>query len=408
MSSEKRILYICHDGDLYGSQHSLNLIVSHLNRSENNGPYRIYVSIARPGPFYDLLKQSGTVKLLRHKRTQWFKHDRRSIAQRAGDVPALIIGSVPRALNLANLIKKHRIDLVHTNSVVSLEGALAAKITGVPHVWHIRELFVEDNPKLIPVLGKQTTCRIIDRLSDKVVCISKAVRDQFGNPAIKNPHKYPVIHNALDLSEETAGTADITHESLPPKNRSFRLGFIGRMSAGKRFGDVLDALAILTRTDPGITSQIEVVAAGSFVDETQEKLIEKKLAQLAGEPPVHMLGQVRNLDALYATLDLLAVPSLNEPFGRVVIEAMAKGVPCVAAAAGGIPEILTDGRTGLLFPPKDTQALAGRIAECVRQPEKLAAIRTQALREVGVRFNIEAQVRQLDQLYRELLGNPSS
>ena len=136
----------------------------------------------------------------------------------------------------------------------------------------------------------------------------------------------------------------------------------------------------------------------------EEALIREKLARLGSDPPVHMLGHLQNLDALYQTLDLLAVPSLNEPFGRVVIESMAKGVPCVAAEAGGIPEIITDGSTGLLFPPTDTAALAERIAECVRDPGRLNTLRAHALREVRDRFNIEAQIRRLDALYQELLA----
>jgi L-malate glycosyltransferase len=170
-----RILYICHSGELYGSQESLRLLLAHL-------PPTIapVVSVARQGPLQERLQAlPNIVAITTHQRLQWVKHDARNVLQRIGDVLSLLGGAVPRVNRLVHLIKQHHIQLVHTNSLVSLEGALAAWVCGVPHVWHIRELFMLPNPKLHMVLGRWLTKRLVLALSKRVVCISDAVAGQF-------------------------------------------------------------------------------------------------------------------------------------------------------------------------------------------------------------------------------------
>lgn len=402
----QRILFICHDGDLYGSQRSLSLIVANLPAES----YQCFVSIARPGPLRQLLDSYPNTVVLAHKRLQWVKHDARNWLQRIGDCLGLVVSVFPRVWYLFNTIRREKINLVHTNVTVSLEGALAAALAGVPHIWHIRELFMEKSPKFHMVLGRAFSRWVIDRFSDQVICISKAVRDQFGHYLAEDPDKYWLIYNALPL------------ENLPPlhrwndsqriimralalnalglsENPCFRIGYIGRLSAGKGFHELLEAFALLRKGN----YDVELLVAGSFVDEPYENRIRAIIERENLAESVHFLGYQQDLNPVYEALDLLVVPSVNEPFGRVVIEAMANGVPCVGANAGGIPEIIDNHDTGWLYPPGDVYALSGIIGELTGTFWKLETIRQNARRMVCERFNIETQIRTLQACYQSVM-----
>lgn len=396
MTDSIRILYLCHDGDLYGSQQSLTLLLKYLPQEE----FQPFVSIARPGPLVERLEAMGHVTVLSHKRLQWFKHDRRNLWQQWGDVAGLLLGSIPKAMKIYRHIRQHDIQVVHTNSVVSLEGALAAKIAGIPHIWHIRELFMEDTPKLVPTFGRAFTRGVIHHLSSRVMCISQAVRNQFGPYLKQAPEQYQLLYNALDPEAADAPKIEVTEPELPRKTARYRIGYIGRLSEGKRFHDLLEAF--IAMVNEGNVSA-DLVVAGNFVDAPYEQKIQGLIEDSGMKAHIHLLGYRQDLAALYTSMDVLVVPSLNEPFGRVVIEAMMAGVPCIGADSGGIPEIITHQETGLLYPPTDTQALKQLLRTALEQPELRNALLKNAGRMVGTRFTIEAQMNALIESYHAIL-----
>jgi L-malate glycosyltransferase len=407
MDVPTRILFICHDGDLYGSQQSLNLIVRNLPQET----YRCCVSIARPGPLQRIMQDYPNTRVLSHKRLQWVKHDYRTGLQRIGDAFNLLFAAVPRTIQLFNTIRREKINVVHTNSSVSLEGALAAAMAGVPHIWHIRELFMEESPKFHPILGRRFMRWVIDRFSDQVICISSVVQDQFGECVELDPDKYLLVHNAMELPPQPAffaindpQRAIMRSLSLKvlglPDIKAFRIGYIGRLSEGKGFHDLLEAFAILRRRN----IYAELLVAGNFVDAAYRARIEAAVQEDCLAHTVRFFGYQEDLKPLYETLDVLVVPSKNEPFGRVVIEAAAHGVPCIATNSGGIPEIIDSGDTGLLYEPGDVYALAGLLEELMSAFWKLETIRQNALRMVYERFNIETQIRILSECYQSVIA----
>jgi glycosyltransferase involved in cell wall biosynthesis len=147
-----------------------------------------------------------------------------------------------------------------------------------------------------------------------------------------------------------------------------------------------------------------LLVAGNFVDEPYRERIEAAMAEECLRHTVRFFGYQEDLRPLYDVLDVLVVPSLNEPFGRVIIEAAAHGVPCIASNSGGIPEIIESGETGLLYPPGDVYALAGLMEELMTAFWKLETLRQNALRMVYERFNIEMQIRTLSECYQLILA----
>ena len=133
--------------------------------------------------------------------------------------------------------------------------------------------------------------------------------------------------------------------------------------------------------------------------ESLEQLV--RTEQLDGQ--VHWLGYRGSMERVMASFDVLVCPSVNEPFGRVIIEAMACGVPVVAARSGGIPEIITHGEDGLLFPPHDEVALADCLRQLLTDTVLRRTIAEQARITVERRFSLKTLAGAMERVYERVL-----
>lgn len=388
---KKRILYVCHDGDLFGSQQSLAQVIEHLPDN-----VEAFLTLAKAGPLEERLAGKATIG--HHKRVGWFKHSPRNVFQWLGDVMSLFVTAWPRAQTLATYMRQEHIDVVHTNSVVSLEGALAACLAGVPHVWHVRELFAERNPKLNATLGIALTARVIAALSQKIVCISQAVAQPF---MLWAQDKVTIVYNAVPNIEKPC-----INESFRPMSRSntnsLSLGFVGRITPNKRLQDVIDALALLKKQ--GIEQELSAFPVlhvfGKFVDADFERAVWQRIEDAGLVKQIVFHGFEANVGKIYDTFDIFVMPSLNEAFGRVVIEAMSAGKLCIGTDSGGVPEILTHGKTGFLVPSCDAEALAACLKQVLSLPECDAVQMIQTAKEdVNNRFGMSAQMASLMAVY---------
>ncbi|MBZ0304773.1 MAG: glycosyltransferase, partial [Anaerolineae bacterium] len=118
---------------------------------------------------------------------------------------------------------------------------------------------------------------------------------------------------------------------------------------------------------------------------------------------VHFLGQRLDIPDILQASDIFILPSEMEALPTVLIEAGAVGLPCIASDVGGIPEIIQDGKTGLLVPPHDATALANALRKLIQQPEKMRQMGQQALETVREQFDLLHQVRATMNLYERLI-----
>jgi glycosyltransferase involved in cell wall biosynthesis len=121
------------------------------------------------------------------------------------------------------------------------------------------------------------------------------------------------------------------------------------------------------------------------------------------ETRVHFLGWRQDVPDILAQADLFVLPSLGEHFGRVLIEAMAMGKAVVATDAGGVPEIVIHGETGLLVPPGDPRAFAGATLNLLEDPRRAALLGIAGRRRAESTFGLPAHVEAVERLYAELL-----
>lgn len=276
--------------------------------------------------------------------------------------PMVLLGRMLHLLR-SNIQALHRLrlirpDVLHANGLQSLlQVFLPALLLRIPLVWHIRDL---SHPRWI--------VRLCGMLARKILVPSKAAAEKYGWLGDKvclvaNPI-FPAVPAQHRSTLDSAAVDNEAIRTLLDRNSGiFKIGLVGQIIPRKGHDLLLDAL-------PGILDQVPqarvfFIGADLFKPDSRfEVSLQERLQASPGlRERVHFTGYLRNVEEVYGALDLLAIPSREETFGRVAIEAMAAGCLVVAARTGGLTEIIQSGRNGLLFDPENPSALAESIVE---------------------------------------------
>ncbi len=196
-------------------------------------------------------------------------------------------------------------------------------------------------------------------------------------------------------------TRRLGRRMFPLKNGSLQVGFIGRLDRQKGCDEFIRAAAIVRKSIRGA----HFVLAG---EETRgEPGYAEQLRNLRDslglQRHVQFLPFTREVPAFLASLDILAMPSYAETFGYVAVEAMAMGVPVVATNAGGLPEIVLDGETGFLVPPRDHDALARQITNLLKNSALRKSMGKKGRQRVMERFEFRKNVKALEELFQRMV-----
>ena len=256
-------------------------------------------------------------------------------------------------LRLALLVRRLDAGVVHTNSLHSWYAWAAAWLTRRPHVWHAREIVFQSGAAL------RVERYLTRRFAERVIAVSAAVAAQL------DPENVVVILDDADPDRFGPGRAGSFRAAAGIDDDALLVGSVARIDTWKGFDTLLDAIPEVAAARAGV----QLVIAGSEVP--GKEAYAAGLADRAGQlPGVHWLGRRDDIPDLMADLDLFVQVSREpEPFGLVVVEALASGVPVVAGAAGGPLEVLgpeaTRGpvREGRLVRPGDPGELATVILE---------------------------------------------
>jgi glycosyltransferase involved in cell wall biosynthesis len=286
---------------------------------------------------------------------------------------------------LGRLIRRRRVALVHSNTSVVLSGGAAAAAARVPHVWHVRELYSR-YAALWPAY------RRVLRTAAALPCVSWSVAGQFG----ADPRARVVYDGlAVDARRAPRGPARV---ALGLPGDAPVIAVLGRISDWKGQDLLVSALATEALRDRGA---IGVIAGEPWpgAEARRERMLE--LARRLGvEDRLALVGFREDVDTVYGAADVIAVPSTApDPLPNTALEAAAAGCAVVAAAHGGLPEIIRDGATGRLFAPGDAAGLARVIGELLDDEEERERLGEAAAADVRARFDPARLIAETQSLY---------
>lgn len=290
---------------------------------------------------------------------------------------------------LARLVRRRDVVLVHTNTSVTLGGAAASRITRIPHVWHLREIYA----------GFERFWPAYRRLlltADALPCVSEATRAQLRGAGF-------VLHDGLAVAPRRAEPA-AARAALDLPVDAFVCAILGRVSSWKGQGVLIRALAEQALAGAGET--VALIAGEPWHGEERRIDDLRALASSLGiARRVRLVGFRPDVANLYGCADVVVVASTQpDPLPNAALEAAAAGCCVVASDHGGLPEILRDGVSGRLVAPADPVALAAVLAQLRDDRPQRERLGAAAATDVRARFSPERLLDRTQALYDSLLA----
>jgi glycosyltransferase involved in cell wall biosynthesis len=282
-------------------------------------------------------------------------------------------------------------------TAVILSSGLAAKMARIPHIWHVRESFGEFGPLW------RFYQRYMVWLSTKIICVSTPIAGQFEQ---KNLEKIHVIHNGFPVDEFPAIKPDRVDQfrvRYGVSEARYLIGVVGRIKFQRKGQEVFVKAAHLLRDK---FPDARFLCIGSPFPGNESHLVQllSLIRELGLDGYVLYTGDVEDIKAAIIALDILVLPSVQpEPFGGVVIEAMALSRPVVATAIGGSIEQVVDGVTGYLVRPGDPDSLASAIEKLLAADEHRRAVGEAGRKRFLETFEFKPFYQKILDLYKQVI-----
>lgn len=333
------------------------------------------VILPRPGPLAEELGRIGvpsSVVLQPRAMLEQSRRPRPSALIRATALPLLLPVYLAR---LVAALRAQRPNVVYSNGVkMHIVSTLLRPWTGVPVVWHVRDF-----------IGGRVLAALADCGPERVVVNSRAVGAHLRR-AMRRKEKIVVVHNAVDVDRFSPDGPRSAAASTVAA--TFRVGLPAVLARWKGHMLLLKAAERIRAAVPGT---VVFLIGGEVYDTVRERgykdELRREIAARGLEHAVVLTGFQRDMPPWYRSMDVIVHASTQpEPFGRTVIEAMACGRPVVAACAGGIPELVIDGKTGVLYPMGDAEALADAVIGLLRDGAQRRRLGVAARTDTVARF----------------------
>lgn len=327
------------------------------------------------GPMEERYRAAGVpVHLLRHR------------AYLPGVDPVLVA-------ELVALLRRERIDVLHChNTVTKLYAALAGRLADIPVVC------TQHNAGSTRMGKMALLSRVANLGVAHFVAVAESVKRQGDERGRLVKDRTSVIYNGIDLgrfasarSRVPAGRAGATG------NGAFVLGCVGRLSREKNHDVLLDAFAKMAAGRDGV--RLRLVGDGALRPDLERRAERRGVSGM-----VDFMGRREDVPEQLARMDAFVLASRTEGLPLSIIEAMAAGLPVVATAVGGVPELVEDGVTGRLVPPGDADALTEPLRELANDPALCARMGRAGRRAAEHKFSLDVAARKHEELYVRLLA----
>jgi glycosyltransferase involved in cell wall biosynthesis len=292
-------------------------------------------------------------------------------------------------------------DLIHANSIRSGLVATAATVgLRTKVVWHLHDMLphhpISNLIRVFALLSRRT----------RMIAVSAAVAENFRGRLRPLRRRLTVILNAIDLGQfhPASISKQQLRQELQIDDVAPLLGIVGQVTPRKGQLELLRAFARVLRDQP--EAMLLIVGAALFNRDAEYlDLIKQTASNLGIETRVKILGARADVREIMQALDLLVINSSVEPFGLVAVEAMACGTPVLAAATGGLKEIIEHERDGWLVPLHDEEALASAIIHLSRQPSLRSRLAAAGQKKAATSFNAARYMKEIEEFYLTVVSN---
>jgi glycosyltransferase involved in cell wall biosynthesis len=347
-----------------GGERYLEWLFEGLDRSR----YRPLLITPEPGPFAD-------------------KMTARRIATRLVRLEPLF--NPLALLRLVLVLREERVTILQTHGArANVYGRLAGWLAGVPCVVSTVHNSIKDY-EVSPFARwcYETALRVTAPLAHRLICVSEAIRRDVIQSCPAVAARAITIYNGVGRARLQRNGQGVRVRAEWRCERGPVLVVVARLTEQKGHRYLLRALPALLAQWPRLTCLF--VGEGPCHESLQQAAEQSGVRQAC-----RFVGATEAVTEFYAAADVVVLPSLSEGFPFVVLEALAMGKPVVATRVNGVPEIIEDGRTGLLVEPRDAAALEQAIARMLRQPEEAARMALAGQAAVAARFTAERMVRE--------------
>ena len=384
-----RVLFISHDAGLDGAQRTLLTLLSAIDRRVCSP----LLLVPYDGPLNRAAAALG-IPVFVERLAHWIPSSLVSTRrQRLRHLYLFFRSLRSRCRAIERLVVEQGVDLVYTNTVTCVEGAIAARCTRKPHVWHIHE-HILGNRGIARLLPFRVYCTTIKYLSRAVIFCSRASASDY--PQLSG--KVSVVYNGISLPtlrDRIAARAKVTNDLGIAGNGTI-VTMVGALHPGKDHGTFLSSAERVARSVEDVIFLI--VGEGS---ESYNNAVRRRISDLQLDSRVRLLGWRDDILDLMAASDVLVVSSEKESFGLTVIEALAVETPVVSTRCGGPEEIMEDGVTGLLVPVKDPLAMAEAIVRLLSDPIIARRMGASGRIQVSEHFGVDRYVQGIQRVLQE-------
>lgn len=298
---------------------------------------------------------------------------------------------------LARLMRAWRPHIVHSRNWGTIEAIPAARLAGVPVAIHSEHGYEIEMLAGLPI-RRRLFRRAAYGMADAVFAVTRELRDYHARQAWLHPDRIGVIYNGVDTRRFAPRPEEHVRvrERLGVPAGRFVVGTVGRMVPIKDHPTLLRAAEILVHG--GADVHVLLVGAGPELERNQQ--IVKASAALAGR--VTFTGASGDVPNVLQSMDAFVLPSISEGMSNTLLEAMATGLPVIATAVGGNPEIVEKDRSGALFRPGDAESLAAHLKQLAESEEFRRERGAAARRRAEERFSLKRMLEDYSQMYRTL------
>jgi glycosyltransferase involved in cell wall biosynthesis len=289
-------------------------------------------------------------------------------------------------------------DLVHTHGYFAdILGVPAARVLGIPHIATCHGFI--DNDRALRLYNRLDRTAL--RFSKRIIAVSDDIRADLLSRGI-DPERVCTLRNAVpvhDLNGTFPSRRKKARAALGLGDREFVIGFAGRLSEEKGLRYLIAASALLK--GEGLRSRTVLLGDGP----QQQEL--KSLADTEGlRQDVLFAGFRSDVENLLPAFDVFVLPSVTEGTPMALLEAMSTGIPVVASAVGGVPDVIDHDQNGILIPAGDPRAISDALFKLNRNSALRAMLAVQALKTIREKYNVKDWTDRVQQEYQAAINEP--